>query len=399
MRTSELRVAAIVYFVGANDIHGLVIEPHGNRREPFRVGTVLKMFPRVTELLATLSGYGDRRSQDAAFHDFVDDWGRALLPDPLPEADVLVIIPHHFLHGLPMHAIRVDATHLGCIAGVTYSPSIRMFLHATQGNPTRLNRSWEFDLSTEPADQGPDIPKDHTRFCVAFGADVRAANSSYHELARQFSDHFYNSTLIEDDFLNARFSLKSHGSLPEITPGSSVACMVCHGFVDELRPELSGVLVNGSFHTSISHVIRLDNEIEFVIHDYPFRVPPANFIASGAPTEVLTALELAVGPAPGAELVCLFGCSTARGEPLSCDDVGSLAHQWLKTGAASIIASYWELNVEVLHTWIPTFLNNWIGCRQPKAIAMRETFRQLVGSNPKIAELEWWSLALLGDWL
>jgi len=102
-----------------------------------------------------------------------------------------------------------------------------------------------------------------------------------------------------------------------------------------------------------------------------------------------------------AQLVALFGCSTGNGAVASTDDYVSLAYQWLKVGAASVVANLWEADVDALAAWARHFARQWVELRQPKAIAVREGTRAYLAEQPASAgELETWGcVALLGDWL
>jgi CHAT domain-containing protein len=115
--------------------------------------------------------------------------------------------------------------------------------------------------------------------------------------------------------------------------------------------------------------------------------------------ELLTIGELKVDYRTDAQLVALFGCATAAGGLLANDDFESAAYHWLKAGAASAIASLWQLDIDFLETWSHEFLTNWIQRAQPKAVALRNSLRSTLESDPHLNPYDWGVISLFGDWL
>jgi CHAT domain-containing protein len=392
--TSELRVGAVLYLVGSTEAHGVLVTPE-DRREPFTIGRCADLHPHVASLLAALTTPVPRRARDREFARFTDGWGPALLPPNLSsiDLDVLVAIPHHFLHAIPLHAVRFAGAHLVEQLAVVYAPSVALFEHAVGHNPIRALGPWAF--ADRPDEDTSTLLAGPSRFCTSYGEDVLDGRKRYAEVAAQFAAAFGERKVIHAD-------APVRGSLKSRSPDSvnDVVCAVCHGFVDTVAPELSGLLVSSGL-PSVFHRLHLEltDEIAFQIRDYPFRFPPAELPIGREPVEVLTALEIATAERQVTELACLFGCSTARGEALAFDEVSTVAHQWLKTGAGSVLASLWKLDVEMLASWVPRFLANWLMRRQPKAIAWQHATRSLMDDEPDVPPAEWAVLALLGDWL
>jgi CHAT domain-containing protein len=117
--------------------------------------------------------------------------------------------------------------------------------------------------------------------------------------------------------------------------------------------------------------------------------------------EMMTIREVKLFLETRAQLVMLLGCSTAAGQVLSGDNYGSLAYQWLQAGAASVIAHQWEADFRFVSDWTPRFLNHWLSQRQPKAIAVRESLKEVIQtlSSPADTLQIWGAVTLLGDWL
>jgi hypothetical protein len=396
VQTRDLRVGALVYFVGSHDAHGVLVAPEGVSHR-FHVGQVADLIPQVASLVSALRDPGGGAAR-VAFDRFAGDWGATLLPPELMVTglDVLVVIPHHLLHGLPIHAVLMGDQPIAAQYGVTYCSSLRLLLHAMGHNPLRVHRpSWEFTL------EGPATPLGRDRTCVVYSGDVVSSRPEYEQLAESFCAHFDTSFRVGSDDVTAG-TVDTRGWFKVVAPHAKfrIFCAVCHGFADETTPSLSGLLVGTGPDVRSSFPLNLKDDVSFRIRDWPFRMPPAELpgIHTGN-VEVLTALEVAVGPTPATELACLLGCSTARGEPMASDDVASLAHQWLKTDTGTVLATLWGLDLQVLSMWLPHFLSNWVGRQQPKAIAWRQAARALIAERPDLPPGQWATVALLGDWL
>jgi hypothetical protein len=400
VRTSQLRVGSLLYCVGADGVYGILVQPDG-QSGVFDIGSTVDLQPKAAALVSALGDGVPARARYQEVDRFVYEWGPALLPPGLADAglDVLVIVPHHFLHGVPVHALRLGSSPLAVQMGVSYCSSISVMEHSMGRNPCRLGPAWDFALSDGETSHLLSGPPE--RRCVSYGGDVVTGMPGYQEVADSFSAHFSGCLNINPyvGSITPRVSARSALKLLVGDTDFRVVCVVCHGFVDDVMPELSGLLVGGSEVSRLAFDRELSPGVVFRVHDYPFRFPPAELPRRDGGVEVLTALELAAGKSPVTELACLFGCSTARGEPMAFDDVASVAYQWLKTGTGTVLASMWELDVEVLASWVPRFLRNWLDRCQPKAIAWREAMRSLLDEQPTLPTAEWAVIALLGDWL
>jgi CHAT domain-containing protein len=408
MRLSDLSVGLIEYAVGTEHIFCLVIDGQGRvqRFELAATGAVSERIEMLMDaLLRPLGWVPSRRA--AEVRQFADEWGKSLLPpaDALRRFDVLLIVPHHFLHGVPLHLVKIDTDSLAITHGVAYCSSATLLERCSARNAARRfdPGAWTFPFEGDgtPA-AGPPL-----KTCRSCTADILTNKSdAYDELGRAFSSYFPTST-----FVHGRDELKQALLPQNRTEGAShaivapdVLCVVCHGHVDARHIERSGLLLR----RSDAGVVNLTNvhvhDTTIRIRDHPFAEIPVRLepnVPAGVEPEMMTSAELQVMCECDAQLVALFGCSTGTGQVASNDDYVSLACQWLKVGAVSVVANLWEADVDALAAWARQFAKHWVKLRQPKAIAMRDATRAYLAEQPAWAgELETWGcVALLGDWL
>jgi CHAT domain-containing protein len=400
MKVSELRVGLLFYIVGPQYIYVNVLNQTGERHFT-KLAPVEQIWPHLDQLIRVLRD-PSRCSQSEiveTFQCFSHEWGRLLLPplEHLEPFDVLIFIPHHFLHYVPFHlvSLNADSQYIATRFGISYCSSATLFTRAVERNIARRNAvsSCEFSLHDTAADGTPAPP----RVCISLGVDViRQNDGMYAQLARRCARHFS-----EHKYLDGRADLKN-----PFFRDADVICLVCHGHADTFTPNNSGLLLKSAAGREIN--IPLDYGSQYLMfRDLPLSyVPPhvdlcQKYDTGREEAELMTIGEVMIFTETQAQLVLLLGCSTAAGQILSGDAFGSLAYQWLQAGAASVLAHQWEADFGFVSEWIPLFLDNWVNKRQPKAIAMRESMKQLVEEGPNSAETLhiWGAVTLLGDWL
>jgi CHAT domain-containing protein len=186
------------------------------------------------------------------------------------------------------------------------------------------------------------------------------------------------------------------------TAASDVVAIVCHGSFYEGDASGSGLLLDHRYDgsNSMSRPIMLSDGRSATFRDYPFRYPPPALpYADGARPELLNLDELKVDAHSHAQMVALLGCSTAAAGTW-VEDLGTLAEQWLRLGAATVLANIWESDVLVVQQWCEHFLTRWIRERQPKALAWRDANRALLSSTVGSGSLfDWACSTLWGDWI
>ena len=138
--------------------------------------------------------------------------------------------------------------------------------------------------------------------------------------------------------------------------------MVCHGYFEPDNSDYAGIMVSSGKGVPTLSAIALVPYMDIVLHqnaehrgspyyfsDFPFVIfPMESSLSEDQKPEVMTTAELKVGPPTNAELVALIGCHTGAGQLRAGDDFASLAYQWLKFGAASVLASGWQL-ARIMH--------------------------------------------------
>jgi hypothetical protein len=397
-RVGDLKVGLLFYLVA--DVVSVTLLDQDGRTETFRLLPYEDAFPRIDRLFDAIHTAFPPRVRRATLEDFSIGWGRQLLPpaDVLSAYDVLVIIPHHSLHGLPLHAVRLggDTGFLATTHGITYCSSGTLFRRCVDRNPVRRGdvSHWRYAVQAGDTVSGPAAP----RSCVSAAIDVKESHSAaYRSLAETFAGHF-SEVLVGDA---ERPLLK----LPLVYPqlGRDVLCVVCHGHYDRTHPDDSGLLVARHTRTPAGHttlnVAVGDGEV-YQFADLPFRYFPfALPNESGFEPDIISVAELKVQCRTSADLVALLGCATGAGHLSPGDDFDSLAYQFLKLGAASALANLWDLDVVFASRWVPLFLENWLAKRQPKALAWQHAMAGFLDAHKDAEHHEWAVLALMGDWL
>ena len=412
MRVCDLSVALISYFVGTEHLYALLLNDSGELRR-FKLARCAQVFPQIDELLEGLEHplawtYSHR---SRLVRDFAERWGSGLLPpqDALSPYEVLLIVPHHFLHGVPLHLVKHAGKVLATTYGISYCSSATLLHHCAERNKARRfdARTWTFPMDGDGADaSGPLVET-----CLSCGIDVLTdKNAAYHELAHAFANQFpeHGIAWTREDVKHALDPThRGVGESRHVAP--DVLCLVCHGHRDANYVERSGLLLTGRPGARSMRSVRVHRDTVLSFQDHPFYEIPLRLEpvrpSTGPPgpfePEMLTTGELRVQCASDAQLVALLGCSTGTGVVRSNDEYVSLANQWLEAGATSVIANLWEADLSIISDWAKRFAVHWTRLRQPKVIAAREATRMLVANNPGLAEelALWGSMAVFGDWL
>ena len=392
VRVGDIKTAVLAYFVGIDHVFGVLRDGAGTERV-FQLDRCSEILPRIEILLEAMDGsYSARRSEDT-FDQFSREWGAALLPPAtaLENSDVLIVIPHSILHGVPLHAVIPNGggRPLALTHGVTYAPSGTLFVRCVDRNRVRHFDASKWEFPRTGANETPPAPSS----CRATAIDVKyQGTEEYRTLAELFLKSFPETYFAD----GIRTSAKPGTRWPY---RADVHCIICHGHHDPQYPGRSGLLLGSRPGTSTERKIPIHLGHDFLFRDLPFRFFPSGEGArADAHAEILSVDELMVDSVVDAELVTLIGCSTAAGQTSSADDFLSLANQFLKIGAASVLASMWVLDFGFAARWVPRFLKHWCDLRTPKALAMRESMREeLAGKASPVAE--WAVPALFGDWM
>lgn len=320
MNVTELTIGLLTYYVGTDSIVALLTDQRGQTKR-FRLPNCRDVFPLIDHFVAVLEqpvAYTPTELA-AAFREFVHGWGRQLLPPAgdLDPFDVLVIVPHHFLHGLPLHIVsQPDGTSLAARYGVTYCSSGTLFARCVDRNRARFPNS-AIEAAAGPANGDPAGPGRPPRTCLSLGLDVLTdKDPAYRALAATFASHFQKVQPVttRDE---VKDSLDVFWSLPD-DRRPDVICLVSHGYADPAMPDRSGLLIAGRRGVGRMRRVRLHRDSVVRIQDYPFAgvplrldpIRPQPVPVGWFDPEPLTISELKVNCSTDAELIALLGCST-----------------------------------------------------------------------------------------
>jgi len=401
MRVTDLTVHAVLYSVHHESVSALWVT--GSDRKEVTLGRTKDILPQANALREELS-----RTVDVAvgkvplLESFARTWGRELLPPEViaDPPDVLVLVPHAFLHDLPLHLVLTDTGRpLGAVSGLTYCSGMTTFNICARRNPSRRvdPDSWTF------GEQGGPRGYRTGRTLRIGGVDVLASSDdAFARLAAAIADSFDGDKVVAADpsgvlaTLDRAFAMLSFKPPALADRWDDIVCFVAHGDIDVEQHRFSGLLF-GTDSTMAQLKTGFGVDIDgrtYWRKDLPLRAAPtAN---TRLPTEVLTAAELESFGYSGTELVCLLGCSAGLGRVLQADEPASLAETFLKLGSSAVIAPMWDAHIEPTGKWIRSFLEAWLREGKPKALAVRDATSELLSLyGPQLAGV----LTLRGDWL
>lgn len=397
-----MRVGAVVQCISDRLVAGVWLGPdeRADSAEPvpgtgFECGSVAELVPLIDALRDELRDtMAIARGRVPRLREFASGWGRRLLPDEVlaGSSDVVVVVAHSLLHGLPLHLVLGDdGAAVGTRAGFSYASSMSLFARCTERNSARQldHQAWTFDAGdAAPVGGFPDA-----RVIRAGGTDVIRRDGSFRELADAIAETVAGEHAIPDDssFPYERASFKSAAWT---YPPCDVACVVAHGHLDRDDHRLSGLLLDRGLGL-VSRSVSLYG-VPVQVKDLPLREVPASTRILGD-AEVLTIAELAINVELQCELVALLGCSAGWSRVLAGDEPASLAETMLQLGAPSVIAPLWDSPYGATRAWALAFTRAWAREGQPKALAARSAQLALEadGMGPERCGV----LTLRGDWL
>jgi CHAT domain-containing protein len=373
MGADDLSIAGLVYLVTGREIQVAVVGRDGSQWIGLGdVSQVLGPIARLRDELARDTEVAVRRLPELTL--FAAGWGRSLVPPAIlaDPPDVLVIVPHALLHGLPLHLVQAaDGRALACCSGISYASSPTLLLRAAARKPARRADRAEWAEHRVAAGGGTDVLSHGDDQFRSIAADVLG------EFGAAMSDSFFRA--------DVRSALRN--------PGNRVACIISHGFVDPNAHADSGILIDPPMGVLTRHQ-RIGDET-FTRTDLPMRDLPAG-LAMARPAEVLTLGEIEMDDPTSVELTILLACSAGASDVLQGDEPASLAEALLRLGSVSVIAPMWACDHLLARAWIRHFLAAWQSRGMPKAMAAREAFLAL-GDGTDVTELG--PIHLRGDWL
>jgi hypothetical protein len=401
MKVSEIRVGALLYQLSNTNITFMGIDKTG-KRQVFSAGEASELVPKLDLLHEELSdGMKVARGSMPRLKDFMEGWGKQLIPPRswIKEVDVLVIVPHGNIHGIPLHLVLCDHEPLGTVVGITYSSSMSSFSRCISRNPSRnidLD-SWLFgDDSFSQAQREP-------LTAIIGGVDVLGDKDKiFREIVTQIASYMSGDVLnlspidsTESFRTLSRGSFKTIFRRPEM---AKVLCVAAHGYIDYTNYRMSGLLVARDRMGLSLQNIPLHGGRYFDFRDLPLRDLPIE-LQPKMDAEILTSAELEIEETLDSELVVLLGCSTATGRVFPGDEPASLAETFLHIGASSVLASAWSIDVDFVREWSIHFFKEWLANGFPKAMAYRQTMRKMAIGMWKDCPERLGCMILKGDWL
>jgi len=249
MHVSDLAVGLVEYFIGTEYLYAMLLDPTGQIKR-FRLASCAESFPDVDLLFDVLEHpYAWTPSQRTnVVRDFCENWGPRLLPpaDALRPFDIVIIVPHHFLHGVPLHLVRCAEEPWATRHGVAYCSSGTLLARCVERNRARQfdARSWTFPLENDGAPpEGPPV-----RTCLGCGVDVLTGkDEAYRALAQAFSGQFPEAADVTErsDIKNALDMAHRIAAAEAVYVKPDAICLVCHGYHDAASADRSGLLLAG----------------------------------------------------------------------------------------------------------------------------------------------------------
>jgi hypothetical protein len=396
VRVSDLRIGSVVHLVDDRSASGIWVTD--DTRVPFDGPPLAEVVPRIDALREELrNDAAVARGRVPKLQAFAEDWGRALLPPTALDgsADVLVIVPHALLHGLPLHLVHDDTgAPLGTRIGITYASSLSQFARCVERNASRQRdpAAWTFDHGDGDGVAGHYVP---TSFrgggtdVIADQGDAFRAIAARVATAIGMPEADIDGTT--EPFGYGRMSIKG-----PLWRGFQidVLCAVAHGLLDARDHRLSGLLMDRGPGVG-SRPLPIDDET-VIFPDRGMR--PVTVGATGARRgEVLTTAELQLEAGATYQQVALLGCSAGWTRMLAGDEPASIAETFVHLGAPSVAAPLWDSHVDATGDWAEAFFTAWAQGGVPRALAASHAHAALhdAGLGPERAGV----LALRGDWL
>jgi CHAT domain len=391
---SDLRVAAVSYLVDQDGVHTLVNSASGAHWT--RLATTGDEVAKVDGLRREL------RNRDAVtegrtplLNEFAAEWGNRLLPPEILAAppDVLVLVPHNWLHDLPLHLVQCHGRPLGTLCGVSYASSHTLFIRCTQRN-TRRTRADAGMFDAGPPWTGPV----QNRSMITAVANVNSPTDElFGIVASAVSGAFSAADSVR--------TVTAHVSTAELAGNDvqespDVLCLIAHGWIDPEDRLFSGLLVLGDTGLTNYFHVTVNGKV-LSLRLLPFAEPPAtrnettqNETRRAA---LLSAAQLEIFFECRQELILLLGCSAGSGALMSGDQPASLAESFLQCGAVSVVAPLWDIDVRSTARWAGAFLEAWHRGALPKAIAARHAFSEMNAAGIGLGRAG--ALTLRGDWI
>lgn len=303
----------------------------------------------------------------ASFHQLSQRLVKPFLED-VKEYDTLYLVPHGWLHYLPLHALRCgDDKYLIEMHKIVYSPSATVIKYCQAKNRSRQK-------------QRADKSK---RNCLAMGVGRKIDTKDEHMLFHREAELVANRIFSGEGTCKIGKEASKDYFKKECTD-KDVIHVACHGYFDPIQPLKSGlVLANGS-------------KLPYVAHTNP-ETP-------GVPEDMLLTAEEIFNLDLNADLVTLSACVTGVNENKPGDELIGLTRALIYAGTPSVIVSLWPVHSESALRLMESFYRYWMDSANghSKVEALQKAQLDMIGneSNKEWQDPFFWApFILVGDWL
>ncbi|MFO7178262.1 MAG: CHAT domain-containing protein [Pseudomonadota bacterium] len=360
---AKLRCAYVTYLVDDDVTFAVVLDRHGNLR--------MHRIPLGVDALSALARARDPRTWGKRDPDTLTkapDVPRALTPlveclndvADDPEVQHVCYSPSGPLLGIPLHCAHLGARPLAARFSVSRVHGAASLFHLFAREPVRPGAFLTVEV---PAKQDLGNPKKLAALAgpgnwlaenLSSGARIHGPEADAETLARLQLD---NRILV----------FAAHGTFPAaleskeaVNPYSSSGLLLAQdGRLPDLDTELRG---------------------------------SSNLLSP----EKLVDLELDLSNSH----VILGGCVTGLASPSAGGDALGLEFAMIQSGAASLLASHWDLAARDMAAIVVDFLDRWLNQRKTRAEAWHEAISKLGASSDWASSTayHWAALSLTGDW-
>ena len=339
--TNPTRTALIEYFVGAENIYIFVIDAEGD----LHVERVRQGKERFTLLLENYTREVLLYRPDDFVMNTWQELGVYLL-DPvakyLQARDQLYLVPHGFIHFLPLHALKVNGDSLIRQHAVAYTPSASVLKFLLRKGRDQWERCIAFGVALDGEDERalPTLSPDRQ-------ARAHHMRTIFEGEAHEVSDLFAGQCLTGSQVTQEK--------VRQGCVGQDLIHFSCHGYFDVQDPLESGLkLWDGMLTTRQIFNLKLD-----------------------------------------AELVVLSACQTGSNWRRAGDDLIGLTRAFLYAGAASLLVSLWPVSSKSTREFMVDFFQR-LKKGDDKAAALQQAQLHQIENyqNP----FYWAPFILVGDW-
>jgi CHAT domain-containing protein len=371
-------IALIEYFTSEDKVFIFVVRPHDDKPIVYErelgektlkecryklLGKEKHSIPGDFDMVHYLKG--PKPNLDY-FHGLAKDLVDPFLKD-VKDFDILYLIPHGWLHHLPLHAlICEDGKYLIEKHKIVYSPSATVIKYCQAKNNARKSND----------NNKNNIKRNCLTLAVGRENDSASIHKMLHEEAHLVAQDIFKGEGIcklEED-ASKEFFIKN-------CKDKSVIHAACHGYFDNEQPLKSGLLLsNGSDNPIVS----------------------TNDNRTDVPEDMLLTAEEMFNLELNADLVTLSACVTGVNENKPGDELIGLTRALIYAGTPSVMVSLWPVHIHSTLELIKSFYKYWTDpqLKLSKVAALQKAQVDMIKNKPDWQDpFHWAPFILVGDWL